>query len=73
MCTEGAIRLLGGTTQYEGRIEVCLNRIWGTVCDDFWGAINAGVVCKQLGFSQASELQFGVHCTVDWETIHGGE
>ena len=50
-CTNGDIRLRGGTNQYEGRVEICNNNAWGTVCDDSWSTSDARVVCRQLGFS----------------------
>ena len=51
VCVNGDIRLIDGSTQYEGRVEVCLNNAWGTVCDDFWDNTDASVVCRQAGFS----------------------
>ena len=46
-CTQGAIRLQGGTTT-QGRVEICNNNAWGTVCDDSWGTPDAQVACRQL-------------------------
>jgi len=47
---EGEIRLVQGTTSREGRVEVCLGGVWGTVCDNGWGTVDARVVCRQLGY-----------------------
>ena len=52
---EGAIRLVGGTLPNEGRLEVCMNTRWGTVCDDAWGTVDASVACRQLGYSAHSK------------------
>lgn len=45
------IRLLGGKSEHEGRLQVYLNGRWGTICDYGWNIINAALVCHQLGYA----------------------
>ena len=46
------LRLVGGANVREGRVEICINNAWGTICDDeLFGTQDAIVVCTQMGFS----------------------
>ena len=46
--------MVGGATEYQGRVELCNSNAWGTVCDDLWGLPDGNVVCRQLGFGSAT-------------------
>lgn len=50
-CTDGQTRLVNGTLAQEGRVEVCLNGIWGSICQSGFGQDDAYVICKELGYN----------------------
>ena len=57
-CKNGDLRLQGSSYQGRGRVEVCGNNVWGTICDNSWDSTDARIVCKQLGFSRFGKQNF---------------
>ena len=49
-CNETDVRLIDGLTPHDGRVEICLSGLWGSVCNYLWDARHAQVVCRQLGY-----------------------
>ena len=49
-CQDGDVRLSGGSSPNEGRVEVCFDGRWGTVSDNGWSISDAEVVCRQLSY-----------------------
>ena len=58
------VRLVGGATPSEGRVEIYINGQWGTVCDDYFTWYEGGVVCRQLNYTGVIRVaprgEFGV-------------
>ena len=57
-CTNGDVRLVDidngqptTTSMYGGRVEICDNQTWKTVCDYRWANQEAMVVCRQLNYT----------------------
>lgn len=57
VCSDGpAVRLVNGSSTWEGRLEVRHEGQWGSVCDDGFGAEEALVVCRTLEFESEEAL-----------------
>ena len=57
-CENGEIQLVDGGSINEGRVEICYNNHWGTICDNDWRYPEAEVVCRQLGFDGEGQKYF---------------
>ena len=50
-CQSGDVRLQDGTDPSNGRVEVCWNGMWATLCSHEFDENDASIVCKQLGYT----------------------
>ncbi len=58
-CDDGAIRLIDSQGQrsfYTGRVEMCINKAWGTVCNKRFDDVDATVVCRQLNHTTGGKV-----------------
>ena len=63
-CIDGSIHIIPSNARsaIKGRVEVCFNEIWGTICSLKWDDQDASVACKQLGYSAEGSTQI-LKCT----------
>ena len=64
------VRLVEGTREGEGRVEVNFGGKWGSICDDGFGIEDGEVICRQLGHSGVNNVfgfaAFGSNDDVIW-------
>ena len=49
-CNDGDVRLVDGNSSLDGTLLVCIDKAWGTVCENRFSEDDARVACKSLGF-----------------------
>ena len=69
-CATGDVRLADDRRGNRGRVEICYQGQWGTVCDDGWSSTDARVVCNQLGYSPFGILLYQNQCLLFHVTLH---
>ena len=48
-CSTGEVRL-NGSSPLEGRVEICINNAWGTICGNRLSSSDPRVICRSLGY-----------------------
>ena len=49
-CRHGEVRLADGMNDNEGRVEICYNGVWGSVCANGWDQVDTNLACRLLGY-----------------------
>lgn len=65
------MRLADGLTEYEGRVELCENGVWGSICNHYnyyYYSPNAYTVCRELGYQSTCIMH--LNCIL-WYSIGG--
>ena len=57
-CRDGDVRLVNGSSNNEGHVEICFSGRWGTIQADEWFYDETNVACRQLGYSTEGTLAF---------------
>ncbi|VDI75574.1 deleted in malignant brain tumors 1 protein, partial [Mytilus galloprovincialis] len=53
---EGLLRLITGSAENRGRLEINYRGEWGTICSSRFGHVEAAVACRQLGYCSGEAM-----------------
>ena len=51
-CTDYDVQLVDGPGLNEGRVLICINGVWGTLCNSYIDYNDARVICLELGYQR---------------------
>lgn len=60
-CKDGSVRLEGGFSSLNGRVEFCMDRRWGGVCSDGFDLNDARIVCRELNYNPEGKHNYWQH------------
>ena len=60
-CSTGDVHLMDGNNSNEGRVEICINNLWYTVCYRGWDIADANVVCRQAGIDAEGSTYYNIN------------
>ena len=68
-CDDNDLRLVGGELESEGRVEICQDNQFGTICDDTFDTLDAMVICRHLGYSGEGQLVMYRRLDFDYKNL----
>lgn len=67
-CTNGDISLIDGPNVREGRVQICLNKAWGTVCNTRFSDEDAAIACLSMEFEKIGIVL--VYCNYQRKSVN---
>ena len=63
-CSNGAVRLVGGQSSNEGRLEYCYYGAWTQLCNQDFHIEEAVAACRQLGYTSNPSKNLAMHMDI---------